>query len=312
MTGPKIFIDGEHGTTGLQIRDRLAMRKDLEVLSIPHEERRNNAFRAELLNQADLVILCLPDDASREAVHMLEQAGNTTTRVIDASTAFRSAPDWVYGFAELEQGHRQKISEARFVSNPGCYSTGAIALLRPLVMSGQLPLDYPITINAVSGYSGGGKQMIAQMENSSAEDHISANHFLYALALTHKHLPEIINRTGISRSPVFTPNVGRFAQGMLVNIPLHLALMNDASIASIHQIFDAHYKGQQVVEVAGLKEVAQATRLNAEEMRDTDKMKIYVCGTAGSGQVNLVASLDNLGKGASGAAVQNMDIMLKG
>ena len=241
---------------------------------------------------------------------MLADAGNTSTRVIDASTAFRSDPDWVYGFGELEPGNRGKIAKARFVSNPGCYSTGAIALLRPMVMAGLLPGDYPVSINAVSGYSGGGKQMIAQMENPQADDHITANFFLYALTLKHKHVPEIVNRVGLTREPIFTPNVGRFAQGMLVNIPLHLDLMNGATIASIHHAFDEHYAGQDIVEVVTLKDVAAAARLDPEEMRDTDRMKLYVCGTAGSGQVNLVASLDNLGKGASGAAVQNMDIML--
>ncbi|MCB1386895.1 MAG: N-acetyl-gamma-glutamyl-phosphate reductase [Nitratireductor sp.] len=312
MAKPRIFIDGEHGTTGLQIRERLAVRDDLDVLSIPHEERRNADKRAELLNEADIVILCLPDDASREAVAMLEAAGNATTRVIDASTAFRSADDWVFGFAELEPGQREKIAAARFVSNPGCYSTGAIALLRPLVRSGLLPAGYPVTINAVSGYTGGGKAMIAQMENPDAPDAISANHFLYALALKHKHVPEIVKRVGLARAPIFTPNVGRFAQGMLVNIPLHVDLMNDATLAAIHHCYDEHYAGQDVVEVASLKDIAAAARLDAEEMTGTDRLKLYVCGTAGAGQVNLVASLDNLGKGASGAAVQNMDIMLRG
>jgi len=312
MSKAKIFIDGEHGTTGLQIRERLGVRDDLELLSIAHEERRNADFRARLLNDADIVILCLPDDASREAVQMLADAGNTSTRVIDASTAFRSAPDWVYGFGELEPGNREKIARARFVSNPGCYSTGAIALLRPLILAGLLPTDYPVTINAVSGYTGGGKQMIEQMENPDAEGAIRANHFEYALTLQHKHVPEIVNRSGLAREPVFTPNVGRFAQGMLVNIPLHLDRMNNATIAAIHHCYDEHYAGQDVVEVVSLKEVAAASRLDPEEMRGTDLMKLYVCGTAGAGQANLVASLDNLGKGASGAAVQNMDFMLGG
>lgn len=288
------------------------MRDDLELLSIAHEERRDPAVREARLNAADIVILCLPDDASREAVSMLEAAGNSTTRVIDASTAFRSAPDWVYGFAEMEAGQRERIAAARFVSNPGCYSTGAIALLRPLVLSGLLPSDYPVTINAVSGYSGGGKQMIAQMEDASHPDAITANHFEYALTLKHKHVPEIVNRAGLTRAPIFTPNVGRFAQGMLVNIPLHVDLMKDASLAAIHHCFDEHYGGQEVVEVVPLWETADTVRIDAEEMRGSDRMRIHVCGTAGAGQVNLIASLDNLGKGASGAAVQNMDIMLAG
>ena len=312
MAKPRIFIDGEHGTTGLQIRERLAVRDDLEVLSIPHEERRNPDFRASLLNEADLVVLCLPDDASREAVQMLSDAGNETTRVIDASTAFRTHPDWVFGFAELEAGQRERIASARFVTNPGCWSTGAIALLRPLILTGLLPADYPVTINGISGYTGGGKTMIAQMEDATREDHIASMNFLYALTLKHKHVPEVVNRSGLLREPIFTPNVGRFAQGMLVSIPLHVDLMNDASLAAIHHCYHEHYSGQNIVEVVSLKDVAAANRLDPEEMTGTDRMKLYVCGTAGAGQVNLVASLDNLGKGASGAAVQNMDIMLKG
>lgn len=312
MAKPNIYIDGEHGTTGLQIRERLAVRDDIEVLSMPHEERRNSDFRAKLLNDADLAILCLPDDASREAVAMLAQAGNESTRVIDASTAFRTADDWVFGFAELEEGHRAKIASARFVSNPGCYSTGAIALLRPLVIAGLLPSDYPLTINAISGYTGGGKGLIAQMEDDKHEAHIGAAHFLYALPLKHKHVAEIVARSGLTREPIFTPNVGRFAQGMLVNIPLHLDLLNETNLAGVHSAIEAHYADQKVVEVVSLKTTAEQPRIDPEEMRDSDRMKLYVCGTADAGQINLVASLDNLGKGASGAAVQNMDIMLFG
>lgn len=312
MNKAKIYIDGEHGTTGLQIRERLALRSDTDVLSMPHEERRNAAFRAKLLNEADIAILCLPDDASREAVQMLASANNASTRLIDASSAFRTDADWAYGFAELEKGNREKIASARFVSNPGCYATGAIALLRPLIVAGLLPADYPLTINAVSGYSGGGKNMIAQMEDKTRKDHISSAHFLYALPLAHKHMPEIVSRSGLERDPVFTPNVGRFAQGMLVNIPLHLDLLNNVSIKKIHAVFEAHYAGQNIVKIASLDEVANAGSLDPEEMRDTDNMKLYVCGDANTNRTNLVASLDNLGKGASGAAVQNMDIMLKG
>ncbi|MBL1406785.1 MAG: N-acetyl-gamma-glutamyl-phosphate reductase [Rhizobiales bacterium] len=308
----KLYIDGEHGTTGLQIRERLALRFDIDVLSMPHEERRNADYRAKLLNEADIAILCLPDDASREAVQMLESANNTTTRLIDASSAFRTNENWAYGFAELEKGNREKIASARFVTNPGCYATGAIALLRPLILAGLLPADYPLTINAVSGYSGGGKNMIAQMEDATREDHISSAHFLYALPLAHKHMPEIVARSGLKRDPVFTPNVGRFAQGMLVNIPLHLDLLKDASIATLHEVYETHYTGQNSVSVASLDEVSKAGSLDPEEMRGTDNLKLYVTGAQNSGRANLVASLDNLGKGASGAAVQNMDIMLKG
>lgn len=312
MSEANIYIDGEHGTTGLQIRERLALRNDINVLSMPHEERRNDAYRAKLLNEADIAILCLPDDASRQAVEMLASAGNTSTRVIDASSAYRTDNDWAYGFAELEIGNREKIAAARFVSNPGCYATGAIALLRPLIVAGVLLADYPLTINAVSGYSGGGKNLIAQMEDETRDDHISSAHFLYALPLAHKHMPEIANRSGLKRDPIFTPNVGRFAQGMLVNIPLHLDLLGNARIEELHGIFESHYAGQDVVSIASLDEIKNTSSLDPEELRGTDNIKLYVCGDHNVGRVNLVASLDNLGKGASGAAVQNMDIMLKG
>ena len=210
----KIFIDGEHGTTGLQIRDRLAGRTDIDLLSISHDERRDQAVRERRLREADVAILCLPDDAARESVAMAKDAG---TRFIDASTAHRTAPDWVFGFAELEKGQAERIAAAQFVSNPGCYSTGAIALLKPLVDAGIIPDDYPVSINAVSGYTGGGKSLIAQMEDASREDAISANHYAYALTLAHKHIPEIFVRSGLKRRPIMTPNVGRFPQGMLVN-----------------------------------------------------------------------------------------------
>ncbi|MCC0026625.1 MAG: N-acetyl-gamma-glutamyl-phosphate reductase [Zhengella sp.] len=304
----KIFIDGEHGTTGLQIRERLAGRSDITLMSIPIEERRNEAMRETMLRDADIAILCLPDDAARQAVALAADAG---TRFIDASTAHRTHPDWVFGFAEMARGQAERIAAAQFVSNPGCYSTGAIAILAPLVAAGLVPSDYPVTINAVSGYSGGGKQMIAQMEDASNPDAITANHFAYALTLGHKHVPEIMARSGITRRPVFTPSVGRFAQGMLVNVPLFCDLMTgNPSMADIHGALAAHYAGQDVVEVVAPAEATARPRIDAEEMRGTDRLKIYVLGTEGMGQVNLIASLDNLGKGASGAAVQNMNLMI--
>jgi N-acetyl-gamma-glutamyl-phosphate reductase len=292
----------------LQIRARLAGRKDIEVISVPTERRKDPAARAEFLNAADVAILCLPDDAAREAVQLASASG---TRFIDASTAHRTAEGWVFGFAELTKGHGDTIAKAQHVSNPGCYSTGAIALLRPLSEAGILPADYPVTINAVSGYSGGGKQMIAQMENATREDAISANHFAYALTLAHKHVPEIMKHGQITRRPIFTPAVGRFAQGMLVNIPLFTDMLNGASsLASIHGVLASHYQGRSFVEVAPHAAAASLPRIDAEEMRDTDKMKLYILGSEDKGQVNLIASLDNLGKGASGAAVQNMDLMI--
>ncbi|TCD14411.1 N-acetyl-gamma-glutamyl-phosphate reductase [Oricola cellulosilytica] len=305
---PKLFIDGEHGTTGLQIRQRIAARDDLEVLSIPEAERRNAALREELLKSADIAILCLPDDAAREAVAMLTDAH---TRIIDTSTAHRTHDDWVYGFAESEPGQGERIAEARYVSNPGCYSTGAIGLLRPLTRAGILPGDYPVTINAVSGYTGGGKQMIAQMEDEARDDHIAAPHFLYATALRHKHVPEIQSRSGLAVRPLFSPSVGRFAQGMLVQVPLHLDAMDGRpAMGDIHAVLAKHYDGQDIVEVVPLAESAAIARLDPTEMAGTDRMKLFVFGTDGDGQVNLVASLDNLGKGASGAAVQNLDLMI--
>jgi N-acetyl-gamma-glutamyl-phosphate reductase len=308
---PKIFIDGEHGTTGLQIRERLARRDDIELISLPEAERRNVAERSRMLNASDIAILCLPDDASREAMKILDEAGNSTTRVIDTSTAHRTHPDWAYGFAELTRGQRAAIAGARLISNPGCYATGAIALLRPLVEAGILAPDHPVTINAVSGYTGGGKALIAQMEDPSREDHIRSSHYLYGLPLAHKHVPEIMSRAGLTRRPVFTPNVGRFPQGMLVNMPFHLdALASAPSMSEVHAALAMHYNLKGSVQVVPLEESAALSRIEAEELAGKDTMRLYVLGAADGGMVNLVASLDNLGKGASGAAVQNLDIML--
>lgn len=305
---PKIFIDGEHGTTGLQIVSRLSARDDLELLSIPEAERRNNERRAELLRAADVAILCLPDDAAREAVAMLEGAG---TKIIDTSTAHRVDPAWAYGFAELDGDQPAKIAASSRVANPGCYPTGAIGLIRPLVAAGILPDDYPVTVNAVSGYTGGGKQMIRQMEDASQPDAIASPFFVYGLSLQHKHVPEIKKHGLLSRLPLFSPSVGRFAQGMLVQVPLHLTDLNGtSSLGKLHAVLEAHYSGQDVVEVVPLEISAKLPRLDPTELAGTDRMKLFVFGTPGAGQANLVASLDNLGKGASGAAVQNLDLML--
>jgi len=305
---PKIFIDGEHGTTGLQIVSRLQDRTDIDLMSMPAEQRRDADVRTKFLREADIAILCLPDDAAREAVALAADAG---TRFIDASTAHRTNPDWAFGFAELCEGQAAHIAAAQFVSNPGCYSTGALALIAPLVAAGLLPADYPLTINGVSGYTGGGKQLIAQMEDALHGDAITASYFAYALTLGHKHVPEIVSHAGLTRKPIFTPSVGRFAQGMLVSVPLHLDMMTGTpSMAQLHAALSAHYAGSAVVEVAALSDAATLVRLDPEEMTGTDRMKLYVCGTEGAGQVNLVASLDNLGKGASGAAVQNLNLMI--
>jgi len=306
---PKIFIDGEHGTTGLQIRTRMAGRRDVELLSIPETERRNAAMREDMLNSADIAILCLPDDASKEAVQMV--SGNNNVRVIDTSTAFRVNPSWAYGFAEMDKEQAEKIKAARFVANPGCYPTGAIGLIRPMRAAGILPDGYPVTVNAVSGYTGGGKQMIAQIEDQSREDAITAPHFLYGLTLAHKHVPEMKIHGLLDRAPIFSPSVGKFPQGMIVQVPLHLDdLAEGTTLESIHAALVAHYAGQDIVTVVPLDESRKLPRIDAVELAGKDTMKLFVFGTPGASQVNLVALLDNLGKGASGAAVQNMDLML--
>jgi len=306
---PKIFIDGEHGTTGLQIRTRMAGRSDVELLSIPEAERRNAAMREDMLNSADIAILCLPDDASKEAVAMT--AANNNVRVIDTSTAFRVHPDWAYGFAEMDSAQGDKIRSARYVANPGCYPTGAIGLVRPLVMAGILPTSHKITVNAVSGYTGGGKQLIAQMEDEARPDHISSPHFLYGLPLKHKHVPEMKIHGLLDRAPIFSPSVGRFPQGMIVQVPLFVDdLAGSATLESVHKALVDHYAGQNIVEVVPIEASATLPRVNAVELAGKDTMKLYVFGTPGGEHINLVALLDNLGKGASGAAVQNMDLML--
>lgn len=305
----KIFIDGEHGTTGLQIRSRLSERRDIELLSIPEAERRNAKMREDMLNSADIAILCLPDDASIQAYEMT--AANNNVRLLDASTAFRVDPDWAYGFAEMDKAQAEKIRSARHVSNPGCYPTGAIGLIRPLRAAGILPDGYPVSVNAISGYTGGGKQMIAQMEDPGHPEHLASNNFLYGLTLKHKHLPEMKMHGLLDRAPLFSPSVGRFPQGMIVQVPLFLEdLAEGTSIDSIHAALVAHYAGQDIVSVVSLDESKSLARVDAEELAGQDTMKLFVFGTPGGAHVNLVALLDNLGKGASGAAVQNMDLML--
>ncbi|MEM9332563.1 MAG: N-acetyl-gamma-glutamyl-phosphate reductase [Pseudomonadota bacterium] len=309
---PRIFIDGEHGTTGLQIRDRLESRDDIELLSLPVEDRRDNEKRRAMLGSCDLAILCLPDDAAREAVSMIAETGNEACKVIDTSTAHRTAEDWVFGFAELDQDQAQRIKSSKRVSNPGCYSTGAIALLKPLVDAGIMTKDFPVTINAVSGYTGGGKSLIAQMEDASTRDHIETSFHLYALQLQHKHVPEIVARCGLVRRPIFMPSVGRFRQGMLVSVPLHLDQLHFASQQTVRGALEVHYEGSQYVSIADAAETAAIKHLRPEDFTGRDDMKLWVFGDDNTGHVNLVAQLDNLGKGASGAAVQNLNLMIQG
>ncbi len=305
-----IFIDGEHGTTGLQIRERLAKRDDLNILSLAMEDRRDADKRRSMLGSCDVAILCLPDDAAIEAVQLIEETGNTGCTVIDTSTAHRTHPDWAFGFAELDKAQAEKIKTSKRISNPGCYSTGAIALLKPLIETGVMKADCAVTINAISGYTGGGKQLIAQMEDASNENHIETSFHLYAMTLQHKHVPEIMERGGLNKRPIFMPSVARFAQGMLVSIPLHLEQLSYASIETVRGALEVHYDDCEFVSVASADETAKATQIKPEDYADRDDMKLWVFGDEPNGHVNLIAQLDNLGKGASGAAVQNLNLVL--
>ena len=314
-----IFIDGEAGTTGLQIRERLAGRSDLQVVSIDPARRKDADARAELLNGVDAVVLCLPDDASREAVDLIT---SSTVKVVDASTAYRTAPDWAYGFAEMSPTQRQTIGKATRVSNPGCYPTGFIALVRPLVAAGLIPADFPLTVNAISGYSGGGKGLIAEFESQTPPVGTDDAFRAYGLSLAHKHLPEMQIHSGLAHPPLFAPSVGRYAQGMLVEVPLQLwALPGTPSANDLHGALERAYSGEQFVEVASLADCAelQKTRagaagyvsaLDPQSLNGTNRMRLFVFGNAAGAQARLVAILDNLGKGASGAAVQNLNLML--
>jgi N-acetyl-gamma-glutamyl-phosphate reductase len=298
-----IFIDGEAGTTGLQIRDKLAGVAGVKLASLPAEARKDPAAKQKLYGDVDVVILCLPDEAAKEAARLVESMGDNGPRVIDASSAHRVAPGWTYGFPELGEGQAEAVGKARKVTNPGCHATGAIALLRPLVDAGLLPRGMGVSVDSVSGYSGGGKSMIEAYESGRAPAFE-----VYGLGLEHKHMPEIERYSGLMERPIFVPSVGNFRQGMLVSLPLHLkALPARPALADLRAAYEKHYRGQRYVRVAPSGEL---TRLVPESLNGTNDLEIHVCANDTRHHAVLVARFDNLGKGASGAAVQNLMLML--
>ena len=304
MSKPAVYIDGKEGTTGLQIYDRLAGREDIELLLIDEDKRKDAAERKKLMNAADLVFLCLPDAAAAEAVELVENPG---TRIIDASTAHRTAPGWVYGFPELGADQREAIRTAKHVANPGCYATGFISLIAPLVKGGLLDPGTPLTCHALSGYTGGGKKSIAQYEAEERETElVSPRH--YAVTLAHKHIPEMMQVCGLTKKPIFMPMICDFPQGMVVTVPLYLDMLKGTpDLARLRQLYNDFYAGSRFVTVRP-PEAPTCGFIGSNNLAGTNDLQVFVCGNGE--QVMLASRLDNLGKGASGAAVQNMNIML--
>ncbi|MHA7113293.1 N-acetyl-gamma-glutamyl-phosphate reductase [Pseudomonas promysalinigenes] len=306
MHNPVVFIDGDQGTTGLQIHARLQGRNDLHLLTLPDAERKDPQCRARAINSADIAVLCLPDNAARDAVATIE---NPAVRVIDASSAHRTTPGWVYGLPELEPEQAERIAQAKRVSNPGCYPTGAIALLRPLVDAGLLPSDYPLSIHAISGYSGGGRAAVQRHETLGGEQAPTLQ--LYGLELAHKHVPEIQQHAGLTTRPIFLPGYAAYRQGIVLSIPLQLRLLpGRADAEQLQACLEQHYQGARHVQVMPLHQHGPAAALDPQALNDTNDLRLAVYANPEHGQVLLTAVFDNLGKGASGAAVQNLELML--
>lgn len=304
---PKIYIDGQAGTTGLKIRERFAGRDDIEILMIDEAKRKDPEERKKMINSSDFTFLCLPDAASIEAVSMIE---NPNVRIIDASTAHRTNPEWAYGFPELSENHRKKIVDSKRVAVPGCYASGFISLVYPMVSSGIMPADYPVTSFAVSGYSGGGNKMIAQYESDEKPETFNSPRF-YGLAQTHKHLPEMQKITGLAEKPIFTPIVDDYYSGMVVCVPFRTRLADKkVTVSDVYEMFAKHYDGQNFVKVMPWKDIEEQKKvlLSSNDLSGTNKMEIYIFGD--DERIMLCSRLDNLGKGASGAAVQCLNIMM--
>ncbi len=311
MGKPKVFIDGAEGTTGLQIHSRLNERNDIEIVSIPPEKRKDAQARSHFINSADVAILCLPDEAAREAVSFVT---NHDVKILDASSAHRVASGWVYGFPELEEKRREEIKNAKRVSNPGCYPTGFLACMRPLVAAGIIPKDFPATINAISGYSGGGRKLMEEYQSVSGEQVNDYAYGIYALTFGHKHVKEMHQHSGLQSPPLFVPAVGNFEKGMLVQIPLPLhSLKNKPSGELIQKTLEEYYQNEKYVSVADLNDDSSLRKgkfLDTQAANNTNQVQIFVFANNETKEALLVARLDNLGKGASGAAVQNLNIML--
>lgn len=311
MGKPTVFIDGAEGTTGLQIHSRLNQRDDIEIVSIPPEKRKDAQVRSNFINSADVAILCLPDDAAREAVSFVT---NPNVKILDASSAHRVASGWVYGFPELEEKRREEIKNAKRVSNPGCYPTGFLACVRPLVADGIIPKDFPLTINAISGYSGGGRKLMEEYQSVSQEQANSYAYGIYGLNFGHKHVKEMHQHSGLQSPPLFVPAVGNFEKGMLVQIPLPLySLQNKPSGELIHNTLEEYYQNEKYVSVAPINNDGSLRKgkfLDVQAANNTNLVQVFIFANDETKEVLLVARLDNLGKGASGAAVQNLNIML--